>query len=628
MSKTFYLLIFSVFLILFQIFYTFALYYFKYLNIPNHISTSSITMTAEEYFKTNHSVTQKRYDALHDFFVNKLSANQVADKYGCTVSSFYSIVRDFRKQIKDVDQEEDYFFKTKPLGRKPSQNEQLKDLIISLRKKNFAAEEIVGIVNSKSYNVSYQFVYQTLCKDGFARLPRRSAAMKKQMKTAPMKAPVAGKLTWNMEKFQSSHSGLFAFLPVIHQYGIHRLIERSDYPATKGIDKLSSILCFLALKLSSVKRYSHDDLWCMDRGLGLFAGLNVLPKTAWFSSYSSRVDSQMNHSFLKSLHRLWCEHGLLSDTVNLDFTTIPYWGDDEHLENNWSGKRGKALSSMLAVLAQNPENGIIDYGNCNVLHRNESAVVLEFLDFYKSDPQGAKSLKYLVFDSKFTNYQNLAKLDDQQIKFITIRRRGEKMLEEIQKQTQWKTIRVEASGLKKRTLKVYEQTVTLPGYKDGKTGKEKNIRQIVITGNGKIKPAVMLSNDFDMPIEAVIRKYCRRWLVEKGIAEQIDFFHLNRVSSSMVIKVDFDMVMSILAHNLYRLMALSLDRYQHMTDERIYEKFIANSGEITLEQSQITIDLKKKRELPLLLDGFKKSEQVNYPWLDDKKIVFNPSASS
>jgi hypothetical protein len=96
----------------------------------------------------------------------------------------------------------------------------------------------------------------------------------------------------------------------------------------------------------------------------------------------------------------------------------------------------------------------------------------------------------------------------------------------------------------------------------------------------------------------------------------------------MVIKVDFDMVMSILAHNLYRLMALSLDRYKHLTDERIYEKFVVNSGEITMEQSQITIDLKKKRELPLLLDCFNKSEQINYPWLENKKIIFNPAASS
>jgi hypothetical protein len=133
------------------------------------------------------------------------------------------------------------------------------------------------------------------------------------------------------------------------------------------------------LTLSSVKRYSNDDLWCKDRGLGLFAGLNVLTKTAWLSSYSSRVTTEMNTSFLKQLHRIWAENGLLSDTVNLDFTTIPYWGDGDHLENNRSGKRGRALSSMLAVLAQDPDSGIIDYGGCTVLHKKESAVVFENL---------------------------------------------------------------------------------------------------------------------------------------------------------------------------------------------------------------------------------------------------------
>ena len=96
----------------------------------------------------------------------------------------------------------------------------------------------------------------------------------------------------------------------------------------------------------------------------------------------------------------------------------------------------------------------------------------------------------------------------------------------------------------------------------------------------------------------------------------------------MVIKVDFDLVMSMLAHNLYRLLAFSLERYQHFTDERIYEMFIANSGEIAIEEEQIRIDLKKKRELPLLLDYFKKANTLNYPWLHNKKIVVNPTASS
>jgi hypothetical protein len=51
---------------------------------------------------------------------------------------------------------------------------------------------------------------------------------------------------------------------------------------------------------------------------------------------------------------------------------------------------------MLAVLARNPDNGIIDYGGCNVLHKNESAVVLEYLDFYKQTATGSQTLRDML----------------------------------------------------------------------------------------------------------------------------------------------------------------------------------------------------------------------------------------
>ena len=192
---------------------------------------------------------------------------------------------------------------------------------------------------------------------------------------------------------------------------------------------------------------------------------------------------------------------------------------------------------MPAVLAQDPDSGIIDYGDADVMHKNESAVVLEYLDFYRQTASGKQELKYLVFDSKFTNYENLAKLDYESIKFVTIRRRGKKIIKGIDNipAGKWKRIRVEACGLKKRTIRVYDTTITLPDYKDSR-GKAKPIRQVAITGHGKIKPALIITNDFDTIPEALVRKYTRRWLVEKGISEQVEFFHLNRVSSSMVIK--------------------------------------------------------------------------------------------
>jgi transposase len=462
-------------------------------------------MEQKEYFAAQEIVNKKRYDALRDFIVGKHSAEEVAHQYGYTVSSLYSLVRDFKKWLQ-TERREDFFFKDVRSGRKDLKNDELKDLIISLRKLNFSIEDILAIAQSKAYAISYGYAYKLLKDEGFARLPRRSASEKKKLELPVMKAPVACRLKMKNEKFHTKSSGLLAFLPIISAYGIDKAINSSDYPATKELSKLSSVLSFVALKLSNVKRYSDDDIWCMDRGLGLFAGLNVLPKAAWLSSYSSRVTTEMNASFLKSLHKIWTAHGLLSDTVNLDFTTIPYGGEDTHLENNWSGKRGRALSSMLSVLAQDPDSGIIDYGGCNVLHQNESAVVLEYLDFYKQADAEKQTLSYLVFDSKFTNYENLSKLDEQQIKFITIRRRGEKMLANIYKNGCYKTIRVEACGMKKRTLKVRDETVLLTGYCDGKTGKPKSIRQIIITGHGKIKPALLITNDFEISLVIELMK--------------------------------------------------------------------------------------------------------------------------
>lgn len=584
-------------------------------------------MEPQDYFSSLEVINKKRYDALRAFFFEKRPAEEVADTYGYSLSSFYSLTRDFRLHLKQ-NPVEDIFFKEVALGRKQSKPPGLEEMITALRKQNFSAEDIVGIVNSKGYPVSYGYVYNLLNAEGFARLPRRGKQEKKDLELPKIKAPTAGNLEITDEKFYSTSTGIFSFLPFICRYGIDKLILRSSYPETKNIAKLSSILSFIALKLSNIKRYSDDDLWCMDRGLGLFAGLNVLPKSSWLSSYSGRVTKEMNMEFLKGLHKIWLDHGLLSDSCNLDFTTIPYWGDDRHLENNWSGKRNKALGSMLAVLAQDPDNGIIDYGSCDVQHKNQSAVVLEYLDFYRQAPGSKQDIKYLVFDSKFTNYENLSKLDDENIKFITIRRRGKNILEQIGQNTHYKTVRVEASGLKKRTLKVRDEQITLRGYADAKTGLLKPIRQITITGNGKIKPALIITNDFEISVEKVVRKYCRRWLIEKGISEQIEFFHLNRVSSSMVIKVDFDLTMTIASHNLYRLFALELERYSAFSDERIYEKFIANNGTIEISDNQIQIELKKKRDLPQILEMMKGHQDINYKWLGNRKMVFFPSSTS
>ncbi len=187
------------------------------------------------------------------------------------------------------------------------------------------------------------------------------------------------------------------------------------------------------------------------------------------------------------------------------------------------------------------------------------------LDFYHSNNTNKddkpclrathRQIGYIVFDSRFTNYENLKKPDQAEIKFITIRRRGKLMLDRISNlhASGCEKVRVECAGNKHRTSRVYDEQVFLKGY-------DKDIRQITITGNGKIKPAVIITNDFDLTIEKIIRKYARRRIVEKSISE--------------------------------------------------------------------TVQLKKKRNLPLILEVMQKFSRQKYPWLNKKNVIFEGASYS
>ena len=572
------------------------------------------------YFKSADSSLHKQYLAMRKFFIGGATAADVALQHGYTVSTVYAYARDLKEKLGSSD--EDPYFKEPLVGRKKlDHGGEIDELIIAYRKRNFSVPEIKAVLDAQNYNVSERYISLTLKKEGFTRLPRRDYKERSQKDFGDLledySAPISTELCPEPAKFQSQLVGLMLFLPIIKDLGIDKIIEESDYPETSTIGRVQSILSFVALKLSDVERYSMDDVWCMDRGMGLFAGLNVLPKTTWFSSYSSRVTRQMNLSFLRKLRQLWHENDLLSDTANLDFTAIPYWGDDDPFENNWSGKRTKALASIQAVLAQDPDSGILCYGDTTIRHENESDIILEFLDFYHNDPKCSSTLKYLVFDSKFTTYENLNKLNKQGLKFITIQRRSKKLEDKISNipQKQWEDVKVMRANGKGRIVSVCENITTLSDY-------EGEIRQVFIASKGRIKPAIIITNDFDISLEALVRKYSQRWLVEKGISEHIHFFHLNRNSSGIVVKVDFDLTMTILAHNLFRIFAQNIDGYSHCEAKTLFTKFIDIAGEVSVSESEIVVSLKKKRTLPLILEHYSVMKIFSYQWLHNKTLRF------
>ena len=589
--------------------------------------TRHVDPVVEKYF-AEPSALQRQFLAMRSFLFEENTAETVAATYGYTVNTVYTLARNFKIRLsKCFEQEDDPFFQSPKPGRKKSdRDDELVDSIVRFRKKQLSIPDIKTFLDGKGYNVSEGFIYSVCDENGFARLPKRSKwdrqeLMKSSGYADVIQAPVSEMYPFSKEEqFTSKGVGVLCFLPIIKTYGIDKAIEASSYPGTRQIPKLNSILAFLALKLSNVQRYGQDDGWCMDRGLGMFAGLNVLPKTTWYSAYCAAIERKDNVAFLKSINRIFAAHGLLSDTANLDFTAIPYWGDEDPFENNWSGKRSKALISIQAALAQDPDSGILCYGDTTVKHDTQNNVILEFLDFYREGT--GQKINYVVFDSKFTTLENLGRINNKGIKFITIQRKSKALNEKIQQisESQWHTIKIEKANHKSRTVVYSESTTTNPRYGEG------TLRQIFIKDNN-IKSATILTNDFSSKAGDLIRKYAKQWLFETGISEMIHFFHLNRNNSGIVIKVDFDLTMTILANNLYRLLATELPGYSHNRAQTLYDSFIENYGEVVIGEKTITVKMNRKRSLPLLRESLPVLDEP-YPWLGDKKLVLTANSHS
>ena len=90
--------------------------------------------------------------------------------------------------------------------------------------------------------------------------------------------------------------------------------------------------------------------------------------------------------------------------------------------------------------------------------------------------------------------------------------------------------------------------------------------------------------------------------MEDKIAEQIAFFSLNHPSSSIVVKVDFDLCMSLLAHNLYRHLSSELSGFENCTASTISRNFLDNGATVKVKRGQVVVELKKKTHLPVLFE--------------------------
>jgi len=570
-------------------------------------------MDPEKFFRYPQTPGQKQYEALRSFYMKKTPGQEVARRYGYTYAAFNSLKQKFKS-----DKLQFFFTPPKgPKGMRVTTNDR--DKIIECRKKGLAVPEIESVMEMHGTPVSKSTIDRILDQEGFPKLARRTQLKIGLTKDNTIVPAVSKRIDpSNLEGFscECAVGGIFLFAPIIEHYGLETIIDKVNFPGTKKINSFNYIMSMLTLKLIGKERLSQVNDLNFDQGFGLFAGLNVLPKSTAISTYSYRLSQKNITNFMR--HFVVGQNKIKtygSDTINIDFHTIQHYGDESELESHWAGARGKRVKGILTLIAQDSRSGCQLYVDTDIKRSEADEQVLEFVKFWKGIR--GKFRHTLVFDSKLTSYENLAHLDDSGVKFITLRRRGKNLVSEANliPARDWKTIRLDVPKRKYKTPQLHDSKVYLKKY-----GAE--IRQIIVKGNGREEPSFFITNDFTSSAKDIILRYSKRWNVENSIEEAISFFNINSLSSPILIKVHLDVLLTMISDTLYYHLGQSLRGFESCDACKIFRHFVDMPANITVHKDEIHVKFPLRAHSPVLRSAGLDKWTKPISWIGNKKMKF------
>jgi hypothetical protein len=348
----------------------------------------------------------------------------------------------------------------------------------------------------------------------------------------------------------------------------------------------------------------------LDEGLALFAGLNVIPKRSFLTEYSCRVPPScypklMRHWF-DAMSGLGLVHG---SSFDLDFHTIPFHGEDSLVQKHYISKRSRRQKGILAFLAQDGDQHFFCYANTDLRKDQQDDEILAFAKYWKE--RTGKLPGELIFDSRLTTYANLNELNQQGIDFITLRRRGPKLLEKLRQHPPSAWRRIELSNVSRlyRTPRVLDQKISLDDYAGP-------IRQIAITDLGHEEPTLLLTNQLKRSAVTLIDRYARRMLIENNIEDGVSFFHMDSLSSAVALKVNCDVQLTLMASSLYRHLAQQIGRgYETVKSNHLFRDFVDATATIEISDRLVSVHFQKRAHNPHLVAAGYDQTEMHVPWI-------------
>jgi len=560
------------------------------------------------FFLEPASPRQRQYEALRAYFVEGRPAPEVARAFGYSVGALHVLAHHFRRDPAPA------FFLTPRRGpQSQPKKSAARDLIVRLRKQNHSVYEISHQLKEQGVPLSPTAVREVLKLEGFAPLPRRADDERPQYPRATIEALAdVRQFTLTPRRFTTTCGGLFLFVPDLVRLDVGPLAQRAGLPGSRLIPAAHALRASLALKLWSLERKSHVMALVADEGLGLFAGLNAFPKKSFLSEYSSRIDHAKTLRLLAGWHAQTADEALFpGESFNVDFHSVPYYGEHPLVERHYVSMRSRRQPSVLAFLAQDAGSHAFCYANADLRKGEESEAVFAFVNFWKRTHGGRP--RHLVFDSKLTTYAGLARLDGLGIQFITLRRRSPKLLKEIVllPRSAWRTVELDVPTRQYRTPRYYEQPVVLAGCQ---------LRQMFVQDLGHEEPTILLTNQRHAAPKALITRYAQRMLIENALSDAVRFFHMDALSSAVGLKVDFDMALLVLASGLYRLLAQRMRGYADAQARQIFRDLIDLPATITVSETEVEVSFHRRSHLPILLASGLVDQPLPVPWWEGRSL--------
>ncbi len=557
--------------------------------------------------------THRQYEALRAYFVEGIPSSETAARFGYTPGSFRVLCHGFRQDLKRP------FFLPVTRGPQTSvKRDTTREKIVELRKQNLSIYDISRALKDQDRRLSPAAIARILNDAGFAKLPRR-ADEERATAPRPEAAPIADvrQLDLSPQNFRTQFGGLFLFVPYLAKIPLERMLEQTGFPGTQQIPAAQAMRALVAMKLFGSARHSHVMSSVFDQGLALFAGLNVTPKRSFLTEYSCRIPPaaypKLMSRWFDALKALDFEHGVSFD---VDFHSIPFHGEDALLQKHYISKRSRRQKGVLAFLAQDADKRVFCYANAAVRKENQNDEILRFVQYWKQ--RTGHLPEELVFDSKLTTYRNLSRLNELGIPFITLRRRDPKMLKEIDAQpaSAWRRIELESIARAYRTPRILDQTIELRDY-------EGPIRQITVTDLGHEEPTIVVTNQLRRSAIQLIGRYAQRMLIENGIADGVDFFHIDALSSAVAMKVSCDLQLTLMASSLYRLLGEKLGNgYATAKSQHIFRDFINAVAHVMITEREIVVRFQKRAHNPLLMAAGFDNTDLPVPWLGNRRLQF------